>query len=176
MRIRPADLHDLSACFELDGSFETDHVWQLDHRADESGIVVQFRTVRLPRRMKVAYPPRGDSLLAHWERGEGVYVAAESRHVKGYIEVLAQADQGIAWIQNLIVDQALRRQGLGTALTAAAAQWAQMRGLDRLLAPVQSKNYPAIRFCQKLGMEFCGYNDRYFANRDIALLFGRSLS
>jgi hypothetical protein len=28
---------------------------------------------------------------------------------------------------------------------------------------------------QKLGFEFCGYNDRYFANRDIGLFFAKSL-
>jgi len=176
MRIRPADLHDLSPCFSLDASYETDHVWQLDHREEESGIVVQFRLVRLPRTMVVAYPPRGDSLLAHWERGECVYVAAEGRDVKGYIEVIAQPDQGLAWVQNFIVDKPQRRQGLGTSLASAAVQWAQVRGLERLMIPVQSKNYPAIRFCQKLGFEFCGYNDRYFANRDIALFFGRNLT
>ncbi|NOZ26844.1 MAG: GNAT family N-acetyltransferase [Chloroflexi bacterium] len=176
MRIRPADLHDLSPCFNLDASYETDYVWQLELREDESGIAVQFRPTRLPRTMAVTYPPRGESLLAHWERGECVYVAAEGRDVKGYVEVVAQPDQGLAWVYNLIVDKPHRRQGLGTSLTSAAIQWAQARGLERLMVPVQSKNYPAICFCQKLGFEFCGFNDRYFANRDIALFFGRNLT
>jgi GNAT superfamily N-acetyltransferase len=176
MRIRPADLHDLNPCFNLDASFETDHVWQLDHREEENVVTVQFRLVRLPRRMTVPYPPRGESLLAHWEHGEGVYVAAEGRHVKGYVEVIVQPDQGMAWVQNLVVDKSLRRQGLGSALAIAATQWAEARGMTRLMVPVQSKNYPAIRFCQTKGMTFCGFNDRYFANRDIALFFGRTLT
>jgi ribosomal protein S18 acetylase RimI-like enzyme len=175
MRIRPADLHDLNACFALDGSYETDHVWQMDYREEESTIAVQFRWVRLPRTMTVTYPPRGESLLAHWERGECIYVAAERREVRGYIEVIAHPDQGLAWIENLVIDRAYRRQGLGTSLVAAAMQWAQVRNLERLMIPIQSKNYPATRFCRKLGFEFCGFNDRYFANRDIALFFGRHL-
>ncbi|GAB4559858.1 MAG: hypothetical protein Kow0047_06010 [Anaerolineae bacterium] len=176
MQIRPADLHDLNRCFELDASFETDHVWQLDQREDEGVIVISFRPVRLPRLMTVAYPPRGDSLLAHWEAGECVYVAGESRHVWGYVEALALPDQRVVWIQNLIVDRTYRRRGVGTALLQAAARWAQLRDLHRLMVPVQTKNYPAIRFCQKLGLEFCGYNDRYFANRDIALFFGGTIA
>jgi len=38
-----------------------------------------------------------------------------------------------------------------------------------------SKNYAAIRLSQKLGFEFCGYNDHYYLTQDIALFFGRAL-
>ena len=40
---------------------------------------------------------------------------------------------------------------------------------------VQSKNYPAIQFLQKHGFKFCGYNERYYRSRDIALYFVRGL-
>jgi hypothetical protein len=40
---------------------------------------------------------------------------------------------------------------------------------------MQSKNYPAIAFCKKQGMAYCGYSDRYYANQDIALFFGLHL-
>jgi hypothetical protein len=40
---------------------------------------------------------------------------------------------------------------------------------------MQSKNYPAMMLAQKHGYEFCGYNDRYYPNQDIALVFGRSI-
>jgi hypothetical protein len=40
---------------------------------------------------------------------------------------------------------------------------------------MQTKNYPAISFCQKHGMTFCGFNDRHFANQDIALFFALAL-
>ena len=48
-------------------------------------------------------------------------------------------------------------------------------GLDRLLFVIQSKNYPAMQFCRKLGFEFCGFNELHFSNRDIALFFGHDL-
>jgi RimJ/RimL family protein N-acetyltransferase len=39
-----------------------------------------------------------------------------------------------------------------------------------------SKNNAAIRLAQKLGYEFCGYNDHYYETQDIAIFFGRTLS
>jgi ribosomal protein S18 acetylase RimI-like enzyme len=39
---------------------------------------------------------------------------------------------------------------------------------------IQTKNHPAISFAQKHGFQFCGYNERYYPNGDIALFFSRS--
>jgi RimJ/RimL family protein N-acetyltransferase len=38
---------------------------------------------------------------------------------------------------------------------------------------LQSKNLPAIRLAQKFGYEFCGYNDQYYINQDVALFFAK---
>jgi hypothetical protein len=40
---------------------------------------------------------------------------------------------------------------------------------------MQSKNHPAMMLAQKYGYEFCGYNDRYYSNQDIALVFMRAV-
>ena len=53
----------------------------------------------------------------------------------------------------------------------AAQAWGQQEGLKRLMVAVQTKNYPGISFCEKHGFVFCGFNDHYFVNRDIALFF-----
>ena len=45
----------------------------------------------------------------------------------------------------------------------------------RLVLEVISKNQPGIRLAQKFGFEFCGYNDQYYPNQDVALFFGRAL-
>jgi hypothetical protein len=39
----------------------------------------------------------------------------------------------------------------------------------------QTKNYPGILFSQANGMVFCGFNDRYFSNGDIAVFFSQTL-
>jgi RimJ/RimL family protein N-acetyltransferase len=45
-----------------------------------------------------------------------------------------------------------------------------------MLLEMTSKNVPAIRLAQKLGFEFCGYNDAYYETQDIAIFFGRSIA
>ena len=81
----------------------------------------------------------------------------------------------VGWIADFAVARPNRRQGVGTALLAAAGRWAQEHGLLRLMIETPSKNYPAICFCLKRGFTFCGYNDRYYANQDIALFFEQNL-
>ena len=45
----------------------------------------------------------------------------------------------------------------------------------RLVLEMQHKNHAAIQLAKKLGFDFCGYNDRYYANHDIGLFFAKSL-
>ena len=71
----------------------------------------------------------------------------------------------------MIVDRRQRRLGIGTAMLQASILWGRKNGLSKLMAPVQTKNYPGIRFCQKFGFVFSGFNDHYYPNRDIALFF-----
>jgi ribosomal protein S18 acetylase RimI-like enzyme len=56
-----------------------------------------------------------------------------------------------------------------------AASWANAHNVDRIIAETQTKNYPAICLYQHLGYSFCGFNDRYFLNQDIAVFFCTSV-
>ena len=79
------------------------------------------------------------------------------------------------WVAEFAVERKVRKVGIGTALISSAVDWARKADKRRLIIEVQSKNYPAICFCQKARLRFCGYSDRYFANQDIAVFFGMSL-
>jgi ribosomal-protein-alanine N-acetyltransferase len=173
MHIYRADLRDLAACLALDGSYETESVWQVTQQEGEDEVTTRFRTVQLPRTMRVPYPSWGEALLVHQERGDLILVAAESSEILGYIDQEAQPDQGIAWIHHLVVAAAHRRHGLGAALLARGMQHARQSGLLHVMTVVQSKNYPAIGFLQRNGFKFCGYNERYYRNQDIGLYFVR---
>jgi ribosomal protein S18 acetylase RimI-like enzyme len=175
MHIYRADLRDLAACLALDGSYETDHVWQVTQQQDADQVVTRFQTIRLPRTMLVKYPGWSEALLAHQQRGDLILVAAEVGDVRGYLDQETQPDQGIAWLHHLVVAPAARRQGIGTALLSRGAQHARQAGLTHMMTVVQSKNYPAIQFLGKHGFRFCGYNERYYRNRDIGIYFVRGL-
>jgi GNAT superfamily N-acetyltransferase len=175
MRVRPAWPRDLEACEALDHSYTTDRVWQMETREENDVLTVTFRVARLPREMRVNYLRQGEDLMAGWRRRDAFLVAEESGHVSGYVALVAQVEHGIVWVGDLVVDRPWRRHGIGTALLRAAAQWGLKSGLVRLVVEVQTKNYPAIRFCQSRGLTYCGYNDHYWPSQDIALFFGESL-
>jgi len=175
MIIRPAELADLKACLEIDHSYVTDHVWQMEE-SDRSGeVTVIFRTAKLPRSMRVKYPKDYDNLLQSWQRGECFLVAEEDGQVFGYLYLSVQAWHLTGWVDHLAIAKDYRRQGIGSTLVKKAVLWARRHGLRRLMLEIQTKNYPAICFCQKNGFAFCGFNDRYYTNQDIALFFARSI-
>ncbi len=182
MLVRHAVPADLSACLALDANSQTDHVWQMDEREDADGILVRFRLVRLPRVMRVTYPRPRHDLAICWERGSTVLVATDNvaaasdeeekpAQVFGYCQLDLSTWQQAGWISHLIVERRLRRRGIGTALLKTAIAWGREHGIRRLMCAVQTKNYPAISFCEKHGFTFCGFSEHYFANRDIALFF-----
>jgi ribosomal protein S18 acetylase RimI-like enzyme len=175
MIVRPATLADLNACLSLEHACVTDHVWQMKVDEAESELSVTFQTVRLPRTMQTEYPRNLDQLTEDWQRDEGFLVVEVDDEVRGYVDLLAQPWQRIGWLANMAVDRAHRQQGIGTALMRGARQWARQQGLRAIVAEATTKNYPAICFYRKLGFEFCGYNDHYYTNQDIALFFVQKL-
>jgi ribosomal protein S18 acetylase RimI-like enzyme len=175
MHIYRADLRDLAACLALDASYETDQVWQITLNTDQGGVTARFRPATLPRTMRVAYPGWGQALLVHQERGDLILVASEASEIRGYIDQEDQPDQGLAWIHHLVIAPQHRRQGIGSALLARAIQQARQAEMGQMMTAIQSKNTPAIRFLERNGFKFCGYNERYYRNQDITLYFVRGL-
>jgi len=134
-----------------------------------------FRQARLPRSVRVLYPRDAETLAAVWTQRRLFIVAEVENQVRGYLSVMEAPMNDTGWVAEFAVERKVRRQGIGAALISSTVDWARNVGLRRLLIEVQSKNYPAISFCQKHGFAFCGYNDLYFANQDIALFFGTLL-
>ncbi|MFN8459139.1 MAG: GNAT family N-acetyltransferase [Anaerolineae bacterium] len=176
MHIYPAELADLNRCYQLNMSYITDYVWQMQSRENGRTIDVRFDTVRLPRPMRVEYPRSPDELLHHWQREECFLVARPSEdEILGFLDAWPHPWQKLLWVANLVVDQSQRRKGIGSRLLKAGRRWAAEHNLNQLMLEIQTKNYPAIAFAQKHGFQFCGYNERYYPNGDIALFFSLSI-
>jgi ribosomal protein S18 acetylase RimI-like enzyme len=171
MIVRPATLADLNACLSLDHASVTDHVWQMKAHESETRVGVTFDVVRLPRRMQTEYPRNLEQLVEDWQRGEGFLAADVDGEVRGYVDMLVEPWQQMGRIVNLAVEREHRRHRIGTTLLRHTRQWAREQGLKTILAETTTKNYPAICFYQKLGFRFCGFNDHYYINQDIALFF-----
>ncbi len=174
MEIRLATLTDLNACLMVDDSFETEHVWQMEERNDAKNISVNFRLTRLPRPMKVSGIISRDEIAFNYQRGGGLFVVDDGG-VCGFIDVTVSEWNQAVCINNLAVAPAHRRKGIGTRLMRTALDWARQKKLRVALLDTSTKDYPAICFFQKHGFAFCGFSDRLYPNRDIAMLFALNL-
>jgi ribosomal protein S18 acetylase RimI-like enzyme len=175
VQVRPAVSADIPHLAALDHGYSTDYVWQMDTRDEDGQINITFRTVRLPRSVRVAFPRDTQRLFEEWNRRVCFLVAEEGGNLKGYLNLTLTSAPETGWIADFGVDRRFRRSGVGSVLLASAAHWARQNNLQRIVLETQSKNYPAISFAQKHGLAFCGYNDRYYPNQDVALFFGMIL-
>lgn len=174
IEIRPAVATDLPRMMGIDHACTSEYVWQLNLRRENGQVSANLNEVRLPRPVAVAYPRNPFSLADEWQY-KGVVLVAVEETVLGYVCAVEQSAATVAWVTDLVVAPEKRRHGIGFALLKAAQEWAVERGNAMLIFEVQAKNQPGIRLAQKSGLEFCGYNDHYYANQDVALFFGRTL-
>ena len=173
--VRPAISTDIQKLAALDHGYSTEYVWQMDARDEDGQMAITFRRVRLPRSMRVTFPRQPGDLADTWTQGTAFLVAEGEEQMKGYLALFPGPLARTGWIADFAVDRKWRRQGIGAALFTRAIAAARDAGLRRLIVEMQSKNHPAIAFCQKHGLAFSGYNDRYYSNQDIALFFGLTL-
>jgi GNAT superfamily N-acetyltransferase len=175
IQIRPAAPGDIPHLVEMDHDYTSDYVWQMDLQQEEgqARVSVYFRQTRLPRSARVEYPRRPSQLADDWQQREGLLVAVLEGEAVGYLSLASHIAPGAAWVTDLAVVRRVRRQGIGTGLLLAGMEWAKQHSLDRLVVEIQPKNHPALCMAQKLGFSFCGYQDPYYTNRDIALFFSK---
>ena len=110
--------------------------------------------------------------LEHQVRGDAVRLRDHLFGARPYAEALVAADDGVIvgfalffhdystfetapglWLEDLFVEPAHRRRGIGTALLRRVAALAAERGCARLEWTVLEWNAPAIAFYERLGAE-----------------------
>lgn len=173
--IRPAVASDLPRMMSLDHSSLSDYVWQLELRRETGQVAANFREVRLPRSIEVRYPRNPASLADEWTRRDLVLVAVNDGLAIGYLCAIEDRAAAVTAVIDLIVAPDQRRKGTASSLLLAAQAWSLERNGHRILLEMQSKNHACIRLAQKLGYDFCGYNDQYYPTQDVALFFGRAI-
>lgn len=175
MHIRKAHANDLKSCLKIDHSITTEHAWRMEEQEHNGALTVSFQPIHLPREVHLAYPREGEALAQGWAGCDLFLVASNGREICGYTAVRSLPGNGLAWVQDIAVAPEWRREGIGSRLLREAAAWAVEQNLPRLVVEVQTRNVPGISFCRALGLSFCGYHDRHWRTRDIALLFGLNL-
>lgn len=172
--IRDALQDDIPRCLALDHSYETERVWQVSVQGDTQQQTIYFREDRLPRQMEVLYPKSEPQLRHALDAAQCYLVAAHKdtpQDVIGYLTMTPDPTTPTARLRDVVVDRDYRRQGVALRLMSIAQRWAVAHNIERIIAETRTKNYPAIALCRRAGCTFCGFNDQYYANRDIAVFF-----
>jgi ribosomal protein S18 acetylase RimI-like enzyme len=176
--IRDGHEADIQPALQLDHQYESDFVWQVQVERDELQFCqMTFRAERLPRTL-VATCPASEARIQVARRSEHCFLVAAERDgnsILAYLCMMSNPAHKVAHITDLIVDRAYRRMRIGSKLLNVARRWAKEHGHERLQVEMQTRNYPAISFCQASGLTFCGYNERYFEQQEIAVFFGQPL-
>ena len=93
-----------------------------------------------------------------------VFVAETADGIVGRLSIARDAHPASHHVADLglMVAQGKRRQGIGTALIAAASDWALESGISKLELHVFPHNAPAISLYEKLGFEKEGYRKNHY--------------
>ena len=175
IEIRPAIESDIPALARIEHAYKSSYCWQMELTSQEREITANFREIRLPRQITVEYPRKPELLLQDWTRRAGLLTGVLEGVPITYISISEGLSPSTAWVTDLAVAPTFRRKGIATAMVLAGQEWARSRHNRRMVLEMQSKNMPAIRLALRLGFEFCGYNDLYYSNQDIALFFAQFL-
>ena len=169
---------DIPACLLLDHHYETDLVWQMTVDEKPGHWQIGFINQHLPRTLETEYIASETRLRAALPTDQCFLVAMtrETNDSLGYLAMRNDPVHEIARIHDLVVSLPYRRQRIGTRLLTIARQWAKEHKLNSLMIEAATQNFPGIVFAQQSGFKFCGYNDHYFPNQDIAVFFSQSLT
>lgn len=175
IEIRPSLVSDLEALLALERDYVTQYVRQIEIESDEDEtLTVSLRRVRLPRPTRVDYPRNRQQLLDEWGRCDGLLVAEMEEQLVGYISLTLKLPNTV-WINDLVVGRPVRHQGIARALVFAAEEWALTKEQKRMVLEMQSRNDPAVQMAQRIGFDFCGFQESYYSNGDVALFFARNI-
>ena len=86
-----------------------------------------------------------------------VLVAEQAGRVVGMVtaQVVVSTAEGadVAWIEDLVVTEEARGQGLGRELLATVERWCVERGLQRMQLLADRENAPALEFYRRQGWQ-----------------------
>jgi ribosomal protein S18 acetylase RimI-like enzyme len=172
--IRPMTEDDIPALAGIRPGFVSDTVLHVERLG--SGIEGGWRLVE--RRLPVPFD-KGSGydfdanerarIRQRLLRGDGLHLVVEWRgRIVGVLDVTPEEWNSTAWVWNLMLDQAVRRRGLGRALFGRAVAWARRLGYRALVFETQTNNVPACKFYAAMGCRLDGLRETLYTNDDMA--------
>ncbi|KAA2224269.1 GNAT family N-acetyltransferase [Chryseobacterium sediminis] len=106
--------------------------------------------------------------LIEQENSFGVFVNEE---LVGWIICEYRTWNNSLYIENILIDEKHRRQGIGIMLIKSAIKEARRLNCRVIELETQNTNYPAIQFYRRMGFNITGLNTRLYNNVDEIALF-----
>ena len=171
--IRPMTEADIPRLAEIRPGFTSETALTVERTG--SGIEVGWRLVErpLPRPFDKGRAYDFDEteqshIRRRLLRGDGLHLVAEQQdRLVGVLDVTPHDWNNTAWIWNIMLDVAVRRQGLGRDLFGRAADWAHRQGFRALMLETQTNNVPACKFYARIGCQLDGIRESFYSNNDM---------
>lgn len=173
LHIRPMTEADIPRLAVIRPGFVSPTVLAVEHTG--SGLETGWRLVERP----LAEPfDKGDAydfdrreqanVRRRLRQGNGLHLVIErAGRLVGVLDVTPQEWNHTAWIWNIMLDEAVRGQGLGRELFERAARWARQQGYRALVLETQTNNVPACKFYLRMGCYLEGLRTALYSNQDM---------
>jgi ribosomal protein S18 acetylase RimI-like enzyme len=154
--------------YPLEFRYETRHYYEprIYHNADGFGAEFVKRAYGSPQIIEFTdrlYNPLWEGAQAY-----GIFSESDAGRLAACIELWRAKNTNIMWINELWVDETLRRQGLGKRLTGFAKEKAVAEKCRVLQLETHSNNENAVAFYFAQGLTFFGFEKALYTNDDIA--------
>ena len=124
---------------------------------DAADGIISYRTLPVDPYLK-RYPPDPYDPAAYVGSPEkAIYLAYLDGQVVGQIRLGSWWNR-FAYVEDIVVDPAHRRQGVGRALLEQAFTWARQGGFPGLMLETQNINVAACRLYERCGMSLGGFD------------------
>ncbi len=175
IEIGAAKVEEYPLISQIDLSFESDYVWKTQMIEDLDSYETSLQRIRLPKTIKVSFQAYCPTTLEAMIRRKEILAVRCEDVVVGYLRLEQDEAVNRLVLKTAGIDPAYRRKGIGSVLLDRVEEIALHNGIHNLVAMVQAKNDPAIRFLTGHGFVFCGYQEFYFRNMEIGLFFSKHI-
>ena len=117
--------------------------------------------------LSIVGPRDKDEIRCRMGRQAVQLVAEESGRLVALLDAQVESWRRVLKVWNLLVDEAHRRNGIGTELMRRAKEFAHDKRCRAIAVETQATNWPALCFYIKMGFEICGVDDHLYTNRDL---------
>lgn len=160
---------------KIDLSFESDYVWKSQVIDDIDSYSISFQKIKLPKTIKVPFQAYNEKALENMVKRKEILAIRYDSALIGYMRLERDESVNRLILKTGGLTPEYRHKGVGSALLERMQDIARQNRIEYLVAMVQAKNDPAIRFLMSRGFQFCGYQEFYFPNMEIGLFFSKNI-